>query len=263
MLQVLGAGVTLGLIGLSLGIGVRLLRLAARTRGPELWLGLYFVAYGGVATSLSVATYVGWSAPEVALADRAVRALNGGFFTLSTLGMSCLLVFTWRTFRPASRAARAAAAATAALLAAAAVVLGAAEGFEVCVLNGPAYWIHFSARLVPFVWVAVESLLYCRRLRRRLVLGLADPLVANRFLLWGLWGTAMTAMAFADPLARLWYWWLTGTTERWIADVGRPIIEVVVPLSCGIGIAVAALMALVFFPTAGYRRWIEARAVRA
>ena len=145
MLQVLGALVTLGLIGLSLVIGVRLLRLAARTGGPERWLGLYFVAYGFVATSLSVATYVGWSAPEAALSDGATRVLNGRFFALSTLGMACLLVFTWRTFRPGSRSALAAVAGTTSLLVAAAVALGADEGFEVRVLNGPAYWIHFAA----------------------------------------------------------------------------------------------------------------------
>jgi hypothetical protein len=263
MLQVLGGLVTLGLLGLSLVIGVRLLRLSARTRGPELWLGLYFVLYGFVATSLSVATYLGWSSPQPVFTDAVTRALNGSFFAFSTAGMTCLMVFTWRTFRPGARGARAAALATGVLLASAAASLGVGEGFEVRVLNGPAYWVHFTARLAPWIWVAAESLAYRAKLRRRLALGLAEPVVANRFLLWGVWGATMAGMAFVDPLARLWYWWLTGTTERWIVEAGRPIIELMIPISCALGMAVAAVMVLTFFPTPAYRRWVEARAARA
>lgn len=260
MLQAIGGLVTLGLLGTSLVIGVRLVRLGrAHGSGPELWLGLYFLLYGCLASVASIATYVGWSSADAALPDAVARALNGAFFALSTVGMTCLALFTQRTFRPASPAARLAVFSIGAALLVAGLAVGVTEGFEVRVLNGPAYWVHYLARLSPLAWVSVESLSYGSKLRRRGALGLADPLVTNRFLLWGVWGGVTLVLALADPLARLWYWWLTGTTTSWIADVGRPIIEVVVPITSALGLGALATLVLTFFPTAAYRRWIERR----
>ena len=260
VLEAISGLTILALMGLSAAIGVRLVRLGSRDEGgPELWLGLYFLIYGCLATTASLATYLGWSAPDVAFSDGTTRLLNAAFFGLSTIGMTCLLLFTQRTFHPNSRGARAFVWGIAVLMVAAAIEVGVTEGFEVRVLNGVPYWIHFSARLVPFVWVATESLRYRSLLQRRVAIGLADPLVANRFLLWGLWSAVLAVMAFADPLARFWYWSLTGTTTEWIAAVGRPIIDVVVPFSAACGVAAVTLLFLTFFPTASYRRWVEQR----
>ena len=260
MLEAISGLTILGLMGLSAAVGVRLVRLGRRAGGgPELWLGLYFLIYGCFATAASITVYLGWSAPDAALSDGTTRLLNATFFCLSTIGMTCLLLFTQRTFHPSSSGARALVWGIAALMAAAAIGVGVMEGFEVRVLNGVPYWIHFSARLVPFVWVATESFRYRSLLQRRAAIGLADPLVANRLLLWGLWSAVLAVMAFADPLARLWYWSLTGTTTRWIAAAGRPIIDVVVPFSSACGLAAVTLLFLTFFPTASYRRWVERR----
>ena len=59
----------------------------------------------------------------------------------------------------------------------------------------------YVARVAPYYWLAAESLSYWSAARRRVRIGLADPLVTNRFLLLGLWAVAWAAMGFSD-LAR-------------------------------------------------------------
>ena len=260
MLQAISGLVTVGLLVLSGVVGVRLVRHGRREGGSAVGLlGLYFLLHGALATGLGVATYVGWSSAELALPDAAARALNAGFFVFSTLGLACLLLFTRRTFRPASPAAGSLAAGLAMLMAVSVLVLGATEGFEVRVLNGPAYWVHFAARVACWAWVAFESFSHWRQQSRRLALGLADPVVTNRFLLWGLWGALIALLSFSDPVARLWYFSLADTTTRWVPEVGRPIIDATVPVACALDAAALVLMVLTFFPMPAYRRWLERR----
>ena len=49
-------------------------------------------------------------------------------------------------------------------------------------------------RGIALLWGGTESLRYWRLLRKRIALGLADPIVARRFLLWGvaLFGNGIT-----------------------------------------------------------------------
>jgi hypothetical protein len=259
VLEALSGLITFGLMALSFVIGVRLVRLGRRAGGPELWLGLYFLIYSCFATSASVTLYLGWSAPQVAFSDGTTRILNAIFYALSTIGMTCLLHFTQRTFRSDSTGARALVWGNCAVLVGAMIGVGVTEGFEVRVLNGIWYWVAYLARLAPFVWVAIESFRYGALLRRRVAIGLADPLVADRFLLWGLWSAVLAVMALSDPLARFWYWKRSGSTTQWVVEIGRPIIDVVVPLSSGFGIVAVALLFLTFFPTPAYRRWVARR----
>jgi len=264
VLEAISGLVTLGLLGLSVAIGLRLLRLAPwRSAGPEVWLGLYFLVYSALATGLSVGTYVGWSSADVALPEAVVRWLNGGFFATSAVGIWCLLVFTQRTFRPGSQAALSGIGVTAGIMFSMTLWTGLTTGFRVELLPTAPYWIHWMARLSAWIWIAAESFAYRSKQRRRLALGLADPVVTNRFLLWSVWGALMTAMAFADPLARVWYFHLNGSTTSWNPELGRPIIQVVVPITCGFNIGAVALLVLTFFPTAGYRRWLARRHARA
>jgi hypothetical protein len=260
VLEAISGLVTIGMLGLSAVVGLRLVRLAQRDGGgPVLHLGLYFLVYSALATGLSLATYLGWSSASLALPDRVARILNGAFFVTATVGMCFLLLFTQRTFRPESQAARTMVWGIGGLMALATALLAATEGFEVRVVNGPAYWVHFAARVACWSWVAGESLAYWSKQRRRLALGLADPVVTNRFLLWGVWGLVIALLAFSDPVARLWYYQLAGTATQWIPEVGRPIIDATVPIACGLNGAALVLMILTFFPTPAYRRWLLAR----
>jgi hypothetical protein len=47
---------------------------------------------------------------------------------------------------------------------------------------------------IPYVWCFIESFLYHRKLRKRMELGLADPLVTRRIGLWALTMGASTAI---------------------------------------------------------------------
>jgi hypothetical protein len=55
------------------------------------------------------------------------------------------------------------------------------------------YWISFSVIGTYPLWAAVEALHYWSLMRKRVELGLADPLVTNRFLLWSV--AALCTMA--------------------------------------------------------------------
>jgi len=64
-------------------------------------------------------------------------------------------------------------------------------------------------------------------------------------------------MQLADPIGRLWYWWITGTTVQWVPEVGRTIIVFMIATTSTLGAVTAATLFLTFFPTAAYKRWLR------
>ena len=50
------------------------------------------------------------------------------------------------------------------------------------------------ARCAVLLWLFVESAIYAQRMRRRVRLGLGDPVVANRFTLWAIWTGALACI---------------------------------------------------------------------
>jgi len=60
------------------------------------------------------------------------------------------------------------------------------EGFST---GSPWFWMEWFAFTYPFAWAGTEAFLQYRQARRRVRLGLCDPLVCNRQLLWALFGT--------------------------------------------------------------------------
>jgi hypothetical protein len=103
-----------------------------------------------------------------------------------------------------------------------------------------------AVAIASFGWSAVESLAYHARLRRRLALGLVEPVVVNRLLLWGISTTASTLSCVVLT-------WFTLTSPLSVLDP----TALVVSGACGaLG---AVVMILTFLPPAGYLRFIEAR----
>ena len=95
-----------------------------------------------------------------------------------------------------------------------------------------------------FVWTALESLHHYGMARRRQALGLADPVVASRFLLWGFYGLAATGILAANATGVL---------------LGHNIstsLVVLVP-SGVLGFAASIAIYLVFLPPAWYRGWLR------
>jgi hypothetical protein len=60
-----------------------------------------------------------------------------------------------------------------------------------------------AMRTAPMLWACFESLRYWRRMRRRAEVGLADPVVANRFALWAIWTGAFAGLPLAALVLRV------------------------------------------------------------
>ena len=97
-------------------------------------------------------------------------------------------------------------------------------------------------------------------MRRRLKLGLADPLVTNRFLLWGLWASGGCLTAMAEPIARLFYGWFTGADAaeaESIQVVGGSLITITLCITSLLMGTTSVILFFAFFPTKAYRRYIS------
>jgi len=188
-------------LGVCAVLGVRLLLLANRTRQqPELLFGagLTFMVILGCPPAI-VGAIPGLLSPKLASVASAISLL------FVEAGVLCIFAFTWRVFRPNTRwAAR--------LVAAVGVMLfvqvvgnayaglparSPAEFFE---FTRPWTMAHHFLMAGAFGWGAVESLIYHRTMTRRLALGLAEPVVVDRFALWGRMGIAGTLMNGANTL---------------------------------------------------------------
>jgi hypothetical protein len=232
----------------SLVVGGRLMWLARRTRGfPELVLGLALFLMGGVSYLLNTLAVQGTGLPHGLRIGLVVTQL-----VLNTFGMTGIALFTWRAFRPDDGRARAATAIVLLGYVAALVAQGLAPGFEAMLhpdQPGPWRVNQILATATP-LWSGAEALRYHALLRRRLALGLAEPAVVDRFRLWGLamWlASAITAIALV-----LW-------------ARGIPLIGTLAgALAIGpLGLTVAGLLWLAFFPPRAYLRFVERSAAAA
>jgi len=239
------AGAAIGLLVLiSLAVGLRLIALRIRGGGsPELLLGLMLLLTVGIG-------YPGLIAVERASSDW-VRPLYVVANLCVNVGFAMLFVFTWQVFRPGSGWARSfAVLGVLALLANLAVrIVDAITRPE---LRAPSEMIAQSLTqtalvVVPYVWTAWESIRYYDRMRRRVRLDLADPVVCNRFLLWGLTclfviaGVALNSAALALR----------------INIFESPSILFA---SSATGLAQAVLLLLAFLPPRSYLEWLRTRA---
>jgi hypothetical protein len=265
MLALISAAVTLINLLLSLAIGFRLYRVAWREGGfgPEFWLAGFFLFAAFLGAGLNISVYVGMAEPSLAFsAFHGSLVLMASCFTYC-VGTAGLHMFIWLAFRRDSKAARNAAAVGSLAVWIAAGFQAITEGFSVKVLPGLGYWAFYLARVAPYYWLAAESLSYYAAARRRARLGLAEPLVTNRFLLLGLWAVAWAAMGLSDVIARGLYVMASGSTTELRIDTAGPIILTTIAITSALGTLAAVTLALSFFPTRGYRRFIESRAAAA
>ena len=172
----------------------------------------------------------------------------------------CLAAFAWKVFRPGEAwAKRLVIALCAALWAALLASTRSLEASHGAALPSIAFNGLGAATLV---WSFAECIRYYRMMRRRQALGMGDPVVANRFLLWSLWTGAIGVQAtlmFALRIAIL----SSGASELLAAgaDPGGPWIALI-HAAKGM-LAIVAPVAVVsvwlsFSPPAAYRRWLAA-----
>jgi hypothetical protein len=227
--------------------GLGLMRLARRTRAlPEFMLGLALLIRAGVGYPLSVVA-------EFAGEHRALVSLAGA--ALTNTGMALLNAFTARVFYDRSPGAWLVVGGAAALLAVQAIgyylALAAAQTPAETIAAVHRWGVGSLALCgMAFGWTGLESLRYDALLRRRVALGLADPVVANRMLLWGLMGSSAVAAVVVDSLL------LYGGGE-WARSVALPLFTSLM------GLLVSVFMLLAFWPPAAYLALVRGRSARA
>jgi hypothetical protein len=248
ILAALGNGL---FVATMLTAAVRVLLLWRRTRQlPELAVGAGFLLTAGVGFPLMIAGGIG----RVPCGDLSLPWVGVGILTVG-IGLGALNVFTWKVFAPDRPWAAGLA------LGSFAVGLGIAVGAVLTLARAPAHadpieagtfwWMGLRMGFqVWYVWTAVASLREWTRARRRVAMGLSDPVVANRLLLWGAMG-AFQALDGAVAMA---------LEQSGRSPVHDPISALVLAAN---GIVSGGLILLTFMPPRSYLRFVRGRAALA
>ncbi len=238
----MGPWVAIGFVAFmvsSLVIGTRLLLLWRRTRRlPELMIACGILGIGPLAF---IFIMLGTSSAE-ALPGLAAVCLACALLSTSG-GAFAAAVFNWRVFHPDSRALRR-------LLVVLAVAFMGAFAWEAVATGFMDYTglrMYSVLSTGVLLWGAAESLRYFAMMRRRGKLGLADPLVTNRFLLWGL-GIGAAGVGSAISVGAQVF-------------TGQHMLEVpwVMVSNSLHGLTAAVLMWVAFIPPGFYQRFVESR----
>jgi hypothetical protein len=133
----------------------------------------------------------------------------------------------------------------------------AASGAFAGALYRNAWFVLLNAAMLAInLWVGLEPLAYHVKLRRRVALGLAEPLVADRFLLWGVGSLARAALIVLGAVSGL---VLPGVA----AGAREAFTAATLLLASLLGVLTAGTYWLTFNPTPAYVRWVERRYRRA
>ncbi len=220
-------------------VGIDLIRRARQTRGlPEFFLGLAFVFNG--------LSYLFADLPDLIGNEEILNQFSYIGRIFAACCAMTIAAFTWRGFQSTASWAKWAFWSFGALLTLGLTVSALEGDWEgTYPLTYTGYWFEWAGGFLPFVWFAVESLRAYSRSRLQLRIGLGDPILSNRFLLIGLYGTLA---ASTYPF----YLWMYIVYERhgtW-SDSLTAITGIV---------EVISLVALwtSFAAPAFYRRWIE------
>jgi len=162
-------------------VGVKLLRLSRRTRrGPELLVGLAFLAGGMVGYPFNIAGTVLWSSGhDLALAAYGVGQIGMASSAVMALG-------AWQImFARRSRPARIFLGAWGVVMAVLLVVCMRTTQPDPSRFASSWYSVLLFWQLTCYAVLAVAALHHAIQLHRREALGLADPVVTNRMMFWG------------------------------------------------------------------------------
>jgi hypothetical protein len=226
----------------SLIVGVRLLALASRTHQlPELAIGAGLVLLAGISYPALTAGFMLGESPGL---QASVMGLSG---VASVLGQTGIAIFNWRVFRPAEHWPALLATGVAAGMTALWLWQALGPGFASFARDQQGPWaLQQWCSIVTMGWGGLESIAYYGKLRKRLALGLADPLVTDRLRLWAI---AMGAAFSSTGIAAL------------LRAAGFQMTGEVTGLFVGpLGVASAVAMWLAFLPPQRYVNWVLARA---
>jgi hypothetical protein len=252
---ILAAVVQLAYLAVAFVIGGLLYQRGRRAGEWTQWLlGLHLILSMGVGFLL---TCLGTVSVEfqLPLSRTAIFWILTFGYCASTSGLTTTLHFTRRIFRPGQAWALALSVAAGATMwtgwlgyvVSGDVADGRFEGFW--------FWVMTSGMVVTNLWVAIEPVVYYARLRRRVRLGMVEPLVAERVLLWGIGSVARATMVIAGPLSSR---HLATLTETEKLTHGAAVLM----LTSLLGLVIAGAYWLAFQPPRAYLNWVERRASR-
>ncbi len=250
------AGIAQGIyVAMAFGLGGMLVvrgvgggEWAERTLGAHLLLSLgvgYVLLSAGVA-SVELGAEID---------PRLLTQLMGWGYGATILGLMATLHFTRRVFRPQARWAIVLACGATARMWMGWAGYGLDGGFARGRFEGAWLWLMLAGMLLTNVWVAFEPLHYWTGMRRRLRLGMADPIVTDRLLLWGCGSLARVVMVLVGPLS--------AALLRQVPESEQFTISAsVLVLASACGLFTSAAYWLAFHPSARYARWTQLRASR-
>ncbi len=239
---------TAAFIAIGALVGARLLALAFRTRElTDFLVGASLFLLSGVSYPLALVS----GQEEMALGTaRALAVASALGFGLGWVGV---YFFTQRVFRRDDPSAKGLA-----LLGSALLVIGTASRIQQALVapdaatlrnpGGLAFMVEGAALLV-YLWTALEGFGAYAQARRRLALGLADPVVANRFLLWGCVGVCAFVSVAPGYV-------ISAAGGDSMASHGALLATAFGGLACSVALQLA------FLPPAAYLRWVRATAPR-
>jgi hypothetical protein len=230
-------------------VAIRLLVLARRNRElPELLLGLSLLVGGTFGASLEA----GGMAAASTLEDPKIvgtMLLSGKLFGL--VALVCQGLFIWKVFRPEAAWAPAIVAVCFACSAAALTGFWQHGTFATGEIPIHWFWVELAGRTTGSIWLVAEAIHFYGQIQKRRELGLADPVLCNRFLLWAVAGVCGLVMM------------LTAVPPVVSPNSSHPLMawDLVVFGAAGIGFSIA--YSLVFFPPQRYLRWVGGRTAEA
>jgi hypothetical protein len=228
-------------------VGVRMLLLARRTHGrPELLMGAGMVLIGTLGYPASLVSGFGGPVGKLILPIWLFGTL------VTQIGLTAIYAFTWQVFRPSGPWGKAIVAIGALFMAAG--LVGATHALATAPADASSQLVTRDSLFVGmigycgcFLWSAIEGFVQWSMARRRMQLGLADAIVVNRFLLWGLFGAMATLINIASAAG--------------IALGVDPSQSPLVLVPMGIfGFLASAAIYLAFLPPKAYLERIRARA---
>jgi len=235
-------------LALSIFVGARLLYAAARTRRPpEVAMGIYQALVVGAiviyavlraraATTADWMQFFGWvvvangmialGVVALAVGIRRIYRVSDAWAAPLCMGLSTWVLVGWIW-----------------------TSLGDALPTTVAPTWQNACFV--AARSSVYMWGAVESVRFHRMMRRRVALGLADPVVAHQVLMWGLFSLCMGTLAVASLAAGV------------ILGDAYPTSTLALLITPTVSLAASICLWLGFFPPAFYRRLVGGLAARA
>jgi hypothetical protein len=234
------------LAGISyIAVGIYLLQTAARENGgPSFFLG-WALLCNGFSFGLSEIAFVAGTEEYLAPLTFAARICAAACCV-------SIALFTWKVFRRDSKWGGFPVGFSFTLIVIGLVVSAVEGDWEgYAPLSSRGFWFEWVGSAAPFVWLAFESIRQYLVSRRRIPLGLIDPVLANRYFLIGFY-SSLASITYFIYIPMYIVYELHGVWSGWM-DLLLGLVEV---------ISVMAL-ALAFSTPRFYRRWIEASAVSA